>query len=193
MYFYLMLGRVMLICDSFALVGWTPTPKDRFARHMRRQKAYKMANRPSRHKLSTSMVEQGDEASKFDCLVNNAPDVRGHKLWIQRKRSTQNSLYAMEANLKTELDKCGNQRQTNCIRSALRSRTLDQRLVDNEVGIRQIHLQLVIMCVHSQTITPQVIVQGPETVYSVRSTASDGAIIPSLASSSGGAIQRPLQ
>ena len=27
MYFYLMLGRVMLTCDSFALVGWTSTPK----------------------------------------------------------------------------------------------------------------------------------------------------------------------
>ena len=27
MYFSLMLGRVMLTCDSFALVGWTSTPK----------------------------------------------------------------------------------------------------------------------------------------------------------------------
>ena len=27
MYFNLMLGRVMLTCDSFALVGWTSTPK----------------------------------------------------------------------------------------------------------------------------------------------------------------------
>ena len=27
MYFSLMLGRVMLACDSFALVGWTSTPK----------------------------------------------------------------------------------------------------------------------------------------------------------------------
>ena len=27
MYFYLMLGRVMLTCDSVALVGWTSTPK----------------------------------------------------------------------------------------------------------------------------------------------------------------------
>ena len=27
MYFYLMLGRVMLTCDSFALIGWTSTPK----------------------------------------------------------------------------------------------------------------------------------------------------------------------
>ena len=27
MYFSLMLGRVMLTCDSFALIGWTSTPK----------------------------------------------------------------------------------------------------------------------------------------------------------------------
>ena len=27
MYFSLMLGRVLLTCDSFALVGWTSTPK----------------------------------------------------------------------------------------------------------------------------------------------------------------------
>ncbi len=27
MYLSLMLGRVMLTCDSFALVGWTSTPK----------------------------------------------------------------------------------------------------------------------------------------------------------------------
>ena len=27
MYFSLMLGRVMLTCDAFALVGWTSTPK----------------------------------------------------------------------------------------------------------------------------------------------------------------------
>ena len=31
MYFYLMLGRVMLTCDSFALVGWTSTPKGGFS------------------------------------------------------------------------------------------------------------------------------------------------------------------
>jgi hypothetical protein len=30
MYFSLMLGRVMLTCDSFALVGWTSTPKGGF-------------------------------------------------------------------------------------------------------------------------------------------------------------------
>ena len=30
MYFSLMLGRVMLTCDSFALVGWTATPKGGF-------------------------------------------------------------------------------------------------------------------------------------------------------------------
>ena len=32
MYFYLMLGRVMLTCASFALVGWTSTPKGGFVR-----------------------------------------------------------------------------------------------------------------------------------------------------------------
>ena len=32
MYFSLMLGRVMLTCDSFALVGWTSTPKGGFRR-----------------------------------------------------------------------------------------------------------------------------------------------------------------
>ena len=32
MYFYLMLGRVMLTCDSFALVGWTSTPKGGFSK-----------------------------------------------------------------------------------------------------------------------------------------------------------------
>ena len=30
MYFSLMLGNVMLTCDSFALVGWTFTPKGGF-------------------------------------------------------------------------------------------------------------------------------------------------------------------
>ena len=30
MYFSLILGRVMLTCDSFALVGWTSTPKGGF-------------------------------------------------------------------------------------------------------------------------------------------------------------------
>ena len=30
MYFSLMLGRVMLTCDSFALVGWASTPKGGF-------------------------------------------------------------------------------------------------------------------------------------------------------------------
>ena len=32
MYFSLMLGRVMLTCGSFALVGWTSTPKGGFRR-----------------------------------------------------------------------------------------------------------------------------------------------------------------
>ena len=31
MYFCLMLGRVMLTCDSFALVGWTSTPEGGYA------------------------------------------------------------------------------------------------------------------------------------------------------------------
>ena len=30
-YFSLMLDRVMLTCDSFALVGWTSTPKGGFS------------------------------------------------------------------------------------------------------------------------------------------------------------------
>ena len=31
MYLFLMLGRVMLTCDSFSLVGWTSTPKGGFS------------------------------------------------------------------------------------------------------------------------------------------------------------------
>ena len=32
MYFYLMLGLMMLACDPFALVGWASTPKGGFYR-----------------------------------------------------------------------------------------------------------------------------------------------------------------
>ena len=37
MYSYLMLGRVMLTCDYFALIGWTSTPKGGFSLSQDRQ------------------------------------------------------------------------------------------------------------------------------------------------------------
>ena len=70
MYFYLMLGRVMLTCDSFSLVGWTSTPKGgQYAKglisdHAQEQTGYADSAAHLRHSsIDLAMSSKGGDGS----------------------------------------------------------------------------------------------------------------------------------